>query len=159
MPSITINYIMEKQEIQYDYRVKAAQGENRISIIRAVEVEAPIECATPPDFPNGIPGVWSPETLFLASIASCYINTYQALCDKFKMKPVSVECEASGTVSMVDGKLGFSAVMLNPIITVARYEDEHTALTILEKAHRYCLISNSVKCKVSISENILILVS
>lgn len=149
---------MDKTAIQFDYRVKAVQREDRICKMTAAEVETAIDCATPPEFPNGIAGVWSPETFFLASIASCYLNTYQSFCDKFKMKPVSLECEASGTVSMVDGKLAFSAVMLNPIITLASHDDEPTALNILEKAHRYCLVSNSVKCPIAVSENILVLV-
>lgn len=149
---------MENKDIQYDFRVKAIQNETRVCKINAVEVETPIECVTPPDFPNGIPGMWSPETYFLASIAGCYINTYQSLCDKFKMQPVSLECEASGTVSFVEGKLAFTAVMLNPIVTVSNYEEEAIALKIIEKAHKYCLISNSVKCPVSVSENILVLI-
>jgi organic hydroperoxide reductase OsmC/OhrA len=149
---------MDNKEIQFDYRVKAIQGENRISKITAVDVDAVVECATPPDFPNGIAGVWSPETFFLAAIAGCYVNTYQSLCDKFKMQPVSLECEASGTVALVDGKYAFTGVMLNPIVTLSNYEDEATALKIMEKAHRYCLISNSIKCPVSVSENVLVLV-
>lgn len=150
---------MDNKAVQFDYRVKAIQNENRISKITAVEVETPIECVTPPEFPNGIAGMWSPETYFLASIAGCYLNTYQSLCDKFKMQPVSLECEASGTVAQVDGKLAFTGVMLNPIITVANYEDEATAIKIIEKAHKYCLISNSVKCPVSVSENVLVLIA
>ena len=150
---------MDIQEYQFDYRVKAVQNENRISTIRAVEVETPIECATPPEFPNGIAGVWSPETFFLASIAGCYLNTFQSFCDKFKIQPVSLECEASGTVALVDGKYMFTGIMLNPIVTLANYEDEAMALKIIEKAHRYCLISNSIKCPVSVSENILVLLN
>ena len=150
---------MENKEIQFDYRVKAIQNETRICKINAVEVETPIECVTPPEFPNGIAGMWSPETYFLASIAGCYINTYQSLCDKFKMQPVSLECEASGTVALVDGKYAFTGVMINPIVTVANYEDEAIAIKIIEKAHRYCLISNSVKCPVSVSENVLVLIA
>ena len=150
---------MENKAVQFDYRVKATQNENRISKITAVEVETPIECVTPPEFPNGIAGMWSPETYFLASIAGCYLNTYQSLCDKFKIQPVSLECEASGSVALVDGKFAFIGVMLNPIITVANYEDEAIAIKIIEKAHKYCLISNSVKCPVSVSENVLVLIA
>ncbi|HAD11794.1 MAG TPA: osmotically inducible protein OsmC [Saprospirales bacterium] len=149
---------MENNEVQFDYRVKAVQNENRISRITAAEVETSIECATPPEFPHGIAGVWSPETFFLASIAGCYVNTYQALCDRFKMQPVSIECEASGTVALVEGRYRFTGVMLNPIITVSNYDDEAKAITIIEKAHKYCLISNSVNCPVSVSENVMVLV-
>lgn len=148
---------MENKSVQFDYRVKAQQGENRICKMTAAEVETSVECATPPEFPNGIAGVWSPETFFLAAIAGCYVNTFQAFCDKFKFQPVSLECEASGTVAVVDGKYAFTGVMLNPIVTLSAHEDEATALKIIEKAHRYCLISNSVKCPVSVSENVAIL--
>ena len=150
--------IMDNKEIQFDYRVKAAQGENRMCKVTAAEVETPVECATPPDFPNGIPGVWSPETFFLAAIAGCYVNTFQAFCDKFKLQPVSLECEASGTVALVDGRYAFTGVMLNPIVTLASYDDEASALKIIEKAHKYCLVSNSVKCPVSVSENVMVLI-
>ncbi len=149
---------MENNTVQFDYRVKAVQKENRISTITAAEVETPVDCATPPEFPHGIAGVWSPETFFLAAVAGCFVNTYQALADRFKMQPVSIECEASGTVALVDGKYKFTGVMLNPIITVASYEDESKALTIIEKAHKYCLISNSINCPVSVSENVMVLV-
>ena len=149
---------MDTNAVQFDYRVKAIQNENRISKITAVEVETPIECATPPEFPNGIAGVWSPETFFLAAIAGCYVNTFQSFCDKFKLKPVSLECEVAGSVALVEGKYAFTGVMLNPIVTVANYEDEAMALKIMDKAHRYCLISNSIKCPVSVSENILVLI-
>ncbi|MBK6997971.1 MAG: OsmC family protein [Saprospiraceae bacterium] len=149
---------MDNKEVQFDYRVKAILGENRISKITAVGVNAVIECATPPEFPKGIAGVWSPETFFLAAIAGCYVNTFQSFCDKFKLQPVSLECEASGTIALVEGKYAFTGVMLNPIVTLANYEDEATAYKILEKAHRYCLISNSIKCPVSVSENVLVLI-
>lgn len=149
---------MDNNQVQFDYRVKAVQNENRLCRITAAEVETPVECATPPEFPNGIAGVWSPETFFLAAVAGCYINTYQTLCDRFKIQPVSIECEASGTVALVEGKYQFTGIMLNPMITVANYEDEAKALTIIEKAHKYCLITNSIKCPVSVSENIMVLV-
>jgi organic hydroperoxide reductase OsmC/OhrA len=34
-----------------------------------------IEVATPPEFPKGMPGIWSPEHLFTASISSCLLCT------------------------------------------------------------------------------------
>jgi organic hydroperoxide reductase OsmC/OhrA len=74
------------------------------------------------------------------------------------MQPVSIECEASGTVALVDGRYRFTGVMLNPIITVSTHDDKAKAITIIEKAHKYCLISNSVNCPVSVSENVMVLV-
>jgi len=149
---------MSSHGIQYDYRVKALQGEDRIVHIKAANVAPSVICATSSDFPNGLAGYWSPETFLLASVAASYVNTYQLFCDRNKVQPVSLECEASGTVASVDGRLAFTGVMLNPIITLASHEDEEMARKILEKAHHHCLISNSLNCPVSVSENILVLV-
>ena len=150
---------MDNEEVQFNYRVKAIQGENRMCKITAAEVGTVIECATPPGFPKGIPGRWSPETFFLAAIAGCYVHNFQMFCDKLQLQPVSLECEASGTVAMVNDRCAFTKVMLNPIVTLANYEDEALALDIMEQAQHYCLISNSVNCPVSVSENIMVLVS
>ena len=150
---------MGNEKVQFDYRVRASQGEGRMCQINAAEVETTIECATPPGFPKGIPGMWSPETFFLAAIAGCYVHNFQLFCDKLQLQPVALECEASGTVAMVDGRCAFTKVMLNPIVTLANYEDEALALDIMAQAHQYCLISNSVNCPVSVSENIMVLVS
>ena len=150
---------MDNEEVQFNYRVKAIQGEDRMCQITAAEVKIPIECAAPPGFPNGVPGIWTPETFFLAAIAGCYVHNFQLFCDKLKLQPVSLECEASGTVALVDGKPAFTQVMLNPIITLANCEDEALALHIMDDAQHYCLISNSINCPVSVSENIMVLVS
>ena len=150
---------MHKKDASFEYRVTAELGENRISKIQSTELDTVLECATPPEFPNGIPGVWSPETYFLAAIAGCYVNTYQALADKFGFMPVELGCEASGKVALVDGKFGFTEVTITPKITIEEASQEATAAKIAEKAHKYCLISNSVKCPVVMGENIRFLVA
>ena len=33
-----------------------------------------IEVATPPEFPKGMPNIWSPEHLFTASVSSCLMT-------------------------------------------------------------------------------------
>lgn len=148
---------MKNKEIQFSFRVNAIQGENRMCNITTETVEEPIRCATPPEFPNGITGEWSPETFFLAAIAGCYVNTFQAFCDKFNLYPVSLECRTSGTVALVDGRYAFTEVIISPVVTLAEDRDEATALKVIEKTHRYCLITNSVKCPVSVIENIQVL--
>jgi organic hydroperoxide reductase OsmC/OhrA len=148
---------MDKKSTQFEYRVAAEQGENRVSIIQSPGVDMQLECATPPEFPNGIAGVWSPETYFLAAIAGCFVNTYQALADKFGFNPVGIGCEAIGQVALIDGKFGFKEVTIFPKIALESPEQEATAAKIAEKAHKYCLISNSVKCPVLMAEKMEVL--
>jgi organic hydroperoxide reductase OsmC/OhrA len=150
--------IMDNKTSSFEYRVSAESGETRISKIQSPTLDAVLECATPPDFPNGIPGVWSPETYFLAAIAGCYLNTFQALADKFGFVPSGIRCDATGKVALVDGKFGFTEVTISPQITLAAASEEATATKIAEKAHKYCLISNSIKCPVLMSETIHFLV-
>lgn len=56
--------------------VNVAWSKDRKGILCSPELNAPsengcIEVATPPNFPKGIPGIWSPEHLFTAAVSSC----------------------------------------------------------------------------------------
>jgi organic hydroperoxide reductase OsmC/OhrA len=143
---------MDKSASSFEYQVTAVLGENRITHLQTPAVDVALESATPPEFPNGIPNVWSPETYFLTAISGCYLNTFQALSDKFGFMPAGLRCEARGTVAFVDGKFGFTAIEVIPEITLADASQEAAAVKIAEKAHKYCLISNSVKCPVTLRE-------
>ncbi|MFT7033787.1 MAG: organic hydroperoxide reductase OsmC/OhrA [Cyclobacteriaceae bacterium] len=48
--------------------------------------EGCIEVATPPKFPKGIPGIWSPEHLFTASVNSCLMTTFLAIAESSKLQ-------------------------------------------------------------------------
>lgn len=144
---------MDISDTQFDFRVKAILGENRISTIQTPAVVTLLESASPPEFPNGTPGMWSPETYLLASIASCYINTFQALADKFGFMLIGLSCEARGSVALIDGKYTFTEITVTPLITLESQKEEAKALRIAQKAHKYCLITNSLKCPVSLREN------
>lgn len=41
-----------------------------------------IEVATPPEFPKGIPGMWSPEHLFTAAVSGCLMTTFLSIAEK-----------------------------------------------------------------------------
>ena len=144
---------------QFEYRVNAEQGANRVTLIQTNKVDTALECVTPPEFPNGIEGLWSPETYFLASIAGCFVNTFQALAKKFNFTSFGVGCEARGTVALVDGRFAFTEVTITPKIRIDSDSEEATAAKIAEKAHKYCLISNSVKCPVLMEEKIQVFVA
>ena len=44
-----------------------------------LETGSCIEVATPPQFPKGIPGIWSPEHLFTAAVSSCLMTTFLSI--------------------------------------------------------------------------------
>ena len=107
-----------------------------------------IEVATPPEFPKGMPGIWSPEHLLVAAVNSCLMTTFLAIAENFKFDFIDFESKADGTLEKVDGKFMMSEVILSPVLTIAPDADKEKALRILEKSEAACLISNSVKAKI-----------
>ena len=116
-----------------------------------------IEVATPPEFPKGIPGIWSPEHLFTAAVSSCLMTTFLSIADNSKLEFVSFSCKSKGKLEQVDGKFMMSEIMLEPTVTITAEKDRERAERILQKSEAACLISNSVKSKVTMTPIIKIL--
>ena len=55
-----------------------------------------IEVATPPEFPKGIAGIWSPEHLFVAAISGCLMTTFLAIAENSTLEFTSFSCQAKG---------------------------------------------------------------
>lgn len=107
-----------------------------------------IEVATPPEFPKGIPGIWSPEHLFTASVNSCLMTTFLAIAENSKLDFISFQCGSKGKLEQIDGKFMMTEVLLEPVVVIREEKDAERALRVLQKAESNCLISNSVKAKV-----------
>jgi peroxiredoxin-like protein len=107
-----------------------------------------IEVATPPEFPKGIPGIWSPEHLFTAAVSSCLMTTFLSVAENSKLEFLSFRCESKGKLEQVEGKFLMTEVLLEPTVVVREQKDVEKALKVLQKAELNCLISNSVKAKV-----------
>ncbi|MCC7430213.1 OsmC family protein [bacterium] len=114
-----------------------------------------IEVATPPEF-NGHAGLWSPEHLFVASANVCLMSTFLSFAEKFKLEFETFSSEGTGKLEKVEGKgLLFTEIILKPKLKIKNLEDKNKALQVLEKSEKYCLISNSMACKVSLEPEIL----
>jgi peroxiredoxin-like protein len=108
-----------------------------------------IEVATPPEFPKGIPGIWSPEHLFTAAVSSCLMTTFLSIAENSKLSFISFSCKSAGKLEQVDGKFMMSEIILEPTVTIADEKDRARAERVLQKSEAACLISNSVKSKVT----------
>ena len=135
-------------ETAYHYEVKVNWDEDRKGSMSSPVLNTKIEVATPPEFPKGMPGIWSPEHLLVAAVNSCLMTTFLAIAENFKFDFIDFESNADGTLEKVDGKFMMSEVVLSPVLTIAPDADKEKALRILEKSEAACLISNSVKAKI-----------
>lgn len=108
-----------------------------------------IEVATPPEFPQGLPGIWSPEHLFTAAVSSCLMTTFLSVAENSKLAFTDFSCKAHGKLEIIDGKFMMSEIVLKPNLTITDEKNRERAERVLQKSEAACLISNSVKSKVT----------
>ncbi|WP_410004920.1 OsmC family protein [Aequorivita nionensis] len=113
-----------------------------------------IEVATPPEFPKGMPNIWSPEHLFTASVSSCLMTTFLAIAENSKLEFSGFSCKSKGVLERVDGKYAMTEVILEPTVTIKDEKDRERAERILQKSEAACLISNSIKSKITMEVTI-----
>jgi peroxiredoxin-like protein len=113
-----------------------------------------LKIATPPQFPKGVPNIWSPEHLFVGALSACLMTTFLSIAENSKLEFSSFGCEAEGKLEKTDGKFMVSEVTLRPRVVIIHEKDKERALRIVEKAENMCLISNSVKTKINLEPEI-----
>jgi organic hydroperoxide reductase OsmC/OhrA len=116
--------------------------------LEQAEANSCIEVATPPQFPKGVAGIWSPEHLFTAAISSCFMTTFLAIAEASRLDFIKFHCSAKGKLELIDGKYMMSEVLLEPAVNITNEGDRDKAMRILHKAEMGCLITNSVKTTV-----------
>lgn len=129
----------------HNYQVDLTFTQDRKGTLSSPVLTQSVEVATPPEFPKGMPGIWSPEHLFVAAISSCLMTTFLAVSENSKLPFVSFNCEAIGKLDKVDGKFMMTEVTLKPTLVIEQAEQYDRAKRILEMSEKACLISNSVK--------------
>src|SRR5688572_3801011 len=96
-------------------------------------VNSNIEVATPPEFPKGIPGIWSPEHLFTAAVSSCLMTTFLAIAENSKLSFQNFSCKSKGKLELVDGKYLMTEIILEPTVTIEDEKDKEKAERVLQK--------------------------
>ncbi len=113
-----------------------------------------IEVATPPEFPEGIEGIWSPEHLFVAAISGCLMTTFLAIAENSTLDFTSFSCQAKGKLEKIDGKLRMSEVLLTPTVVIINEIHRNKAIRVLKKAEAACMITRSINSKITMEISI-----
>lgn len=127
---------------------------DRRGIMSSPELNESFEVATPPQFPKGMEGIWSPEHLLTAAVSSCFMTTFLAIAENSKLAFDQFSCSASGKLEQIEGKYLMTEIILEPILTIPIDTSIEKAERILIKSEAACLISNSIKSKVTLKINI-----
>lgn len=121
----------------------------------SVAGKSDLEVAIPPEF-KGHPGIWSPEDLFVAAVNSCLMATFLSLAQQKKVEFLSYESEAIGILEKFEGQLIFTKVAIKPRVVVARESQREAVLATLMLAEKHCLVANSIKTKVELTPEIIL---
>jgi peroxiredoxin-like protein len=136
-------------DLPHSYSIKANALKDGIYKVSAKNLPN-IETGPPKNF--GGPGdIWSPEDLFVATIADCFLMTFKAVSSLSKLEWISLDVDAEGTLDKVDSKLQFTDVILNVVLKIPSDGNKERAIRILHKAEKNCLVTNSIRTKVHLS--------
>jgi organic hydroperoxide reductase OsmC/OhrA len=100
----------------------------------------------PPEF-DGPPGYWSPETLLAGAIASCFILSFRAIARASRLEWTRLAADVDAVLERVDGVTRFTQVTVRGRLTVPAGVDAAKARTLMEKAEKVCLVSNSLNAE------------
>ncbi|MFN8360667.1 MAG: OsmC family protein [Candidatus Kapaibacterium sp.] len=144
--SIDVEWNQERKGMMCSPELKLSTG----------DASSCIEVATPPEFPKGIPGIWSPEHLFTASVSSCLMTTFLAIAENSKLEFLRFSCKSKGKLEQVDGKFLMTEIILEPTVVIVHEKDRERAERVIQKSEAACLISNSIKSTVTMHPTILL---
>jgi organic hydroperoxide reductase OsmC/OhrA len=94
-----------------------------------------------------------PEEAFVASLSSCHMLTFLAICARKRLPLDSYDDDASGTLEKGEGgRLWMGNVILRPRVRFANgtVVDDAMLGEIHHKSHEECFIANSVKTNVRV---------
>ena len=138
------------------YDVNLEWESDRKGMLTSSVLNTDLEVATPPEFPKGMAGIWSPEHLLVAAVNSCLMTTFLAIAESSGLDFIKFNSKANGKLEIVDGKYIISEITLAPEVIISDESKKERAERILQKAEAACLISNSIKSKIIFNPRVII---
>ncbi|WP_159017439.1 OsmC family protein [Cognatiluteimonas profundi] len=93
---------------------------------------------------RGDPTRHNPEDLLLASITSCHLLSYLALCARHRISVLAYSDRAEAVMqTTADGGGRFVSATLHPHVVVEDAAQVERAMALHEKAHALCFIASS----------------
>ena len=115
----------------------------------------PMEVATPPQFPGGHPGIWSPEHLFVAAAEVCLMTTFLAIAETSKLEYTEYSSQAEGLLEKTEQGYMITEIVIRPRVVLKDSAAADRARRIIEKAEQHCLISKSMKTRIRVEAEVI----
>jgi len=130
-------------EAEHRYRAVAWWTAGQSGLTKSDAAPNALHFAAPPEF-GGLEGRWTPESLLLSSVASCFTTTFDALARNSGFNYVDLEVVAEGTINKSDKGYTFSDIVLRPKLTIPTEEDRQRGVMILNKTKALCMVSRAL---------------
>ena len=122
-----------------------------------VEGKPELHIATPPDFwPESPEKLYSPEDLFVASAVSCYGVSIAGVAKRFHGEFRDFHLSATGTLHKGEFGWEFEQITINAKIIVETEKDRKRMTKAAERAHQFCLVTNSMKCPIHLNYEVVL---
>jgi peroxiredoxin-like protein len=146
--------VKEMSEESHEYLVKVDWTNGRVGNL-TVEGKPRIQISAPPEF-DGPEGIISPEDLFVAAATSCLMTTFVTFTKKLHIEFKTFACEGHGILEKVEKGFQFTKLLLRTKVTVESEDLIPKAERALELAGKYCLVSNSMKCRTEHENEVIV---
>ena len=136
---------------------QATHADGKLRLERSFDIEFPGKASLAGSSPavfNGDESRHNPETLMVSSLMACHHLTYLAVCERSGVAIVAYTDHGTGKLAMRDGKMRMVEVVLRPQVRLADAGQVERALSLHEKAHANCFMSNSVNFDVRIEPTV-----
>ncbi len=130
----------------YEYRTSVEWKGGQAADILSEE-KPPLDMSAPEEF-GGRKDRWSPEDLLVASVESCLLLTTLYFVEKMKIDLKGYQSEGVGRMEQTENGFRFQGIDVRIRAEVATGEDAEKMKKAVEKADKYCPVSNAVTCPV-----------
>ena len=130
-------------ENKHSFRVVAWWTSGKTGLAKTDSAPNAIHFTAPPDF-GGLEGRWTPETLLLCAIASCYTTTFRAIAEYSKFEYSDLEVQVEGAIQKVESGYAFTKISITPSLSIGDEHEHARGLRLLQKAKALCLVSRAI---------------
>jgi len=122
-----------------------------------IEGKKDFHVATPPDFwPESPKELISPEDLFVASAVACYGVSLSGVAKRYHAEFKDFHVSATGTLDKGEFGWEFDKITMDAKIIVTTEKDKKRMEKAAERAHKYCLVANSMKCQIHLNYEVIV---
>ncbi len=145
-----------KSQAEHKYDMESNWVKDKIVTIE-ITGKQDFQVATPSDFWSESPKeLLSPEDLFVASSVACFGVTLVGVAKRFHAEFKDFHVSATGTLDKGEYGWEFDQITLSAKIIVTTEKDKKRMEKAAERAHRYCLVANSMKCPTHLESEVII---